>query len=323
MPPSKRNRKKIKLYAVAVGRKPGIYETWDDCKEQTEKFKAAKFKSFDTKTEAQEFVDKYKVQERGSATVDNAQSKEEASARPVKKARREPNHIISIWIHFDGGSRGNPGLGGAGAQVVVVTEKITPHHRPPRQEFQKDALSTPSASKQQIFHVRKYLGSRGVTNNQAEYHGMLAGLDEGLLQMQSFVEKYKHDATTSRNNRDPEVFAAKLKVKGDSNLILQQMKGEYQVHSEKLVPLHKDAGRIVSKMKHLMECIEIDYDHVYRADNAIADGLANEAMDSQKSWTSVVASRNVTTTTSAVRGDMNVASRHKSAYPAVEGGVDV
>jgi hypothetical protein len=33
MPP-KRSRKNNKFYAVAVGRRPGIYESWDECKEQ-------------------------------------------------------------------------------------------------------------------------------------------------------------------------------------------------------------------------------------------------------------------------------------------------
>ena len=35
-----------KLYVVWVGRKPGIYETWEDCKAQVDGYKGAKFKSF-------------------------------------------------------------------------------------------------------------------------------------------------------------------------------------------------------------------------------------------------------------------------------------
>ena len=31
--------KKKKFYAVAVGRKPGIYTTWDECKKQVDKIK--------------------------------------------------------------------------------------------------------------------------------------------------------------------------------------------------------------------------------------------------------------------------------------------
>ena len=37
-----------KFYAVKIGRKPGIYLTWDECKQQVDKFKGAVYKSFNT-----------------------------------------------------------------------------------------------------------------------------------------------------------------------------------------------------------------------------------------------------------------------------------
>ncbi|GAA5859212.1 hypothetical protein JCM1840_003802 [Sporobolomyces johnsonii] len=43
-------------YAVRVGRKPGIYTTWDECNAQVNKFTAAKFKKFPTLAEAVAFV---------------------------------------------------------------------------------------------------------------------------------------------------------------------------------------------------------------------------------------------------------------------------
>lgn len=45
-----------KYYAVKKGRKPGIYNTWDECKAQTSGFPGAIFKSFMTLEEAEEFV---------------------------------------------------------------------------------------------------------------------------------------------------------------------------------------------------------------------------------------------------------------------------
>ncbi|GAA5948488.1 hypothetical protein JCM21900_002726 [Sporobolomyces salmonicolor] len=44
-------------YAVRVGRKPGIYMTWDECNAQVLKFAAAKYKKFPTLAEAQAFVE--------------------------------------------------------------------------------------------------------------------------------------------------------------------------------------------------------------------------------------------------------------------------
>ncbi|MGL5752891.1 MAG: viroplasmin family protein [Paraclostridium sp.] len=45
-----------KYYAVKVGRKPGIYNTWDECKSQVDKFGGAIYKSFKTVEEAQKFA---------------------------------------------------------------------------------------------------------------------------------------------------------------------------------------------------------------------------------------------------------------------------
>jgi ribonuclease HI len=39
---------KQKFYVVWVGRKPGIYNNWDECKAQVNGFSGAKFKSFKT-----------------------------------------------------------------------------------------------------------------------------------------------------------------------------------------------------------------------------------------------------------------------------------
>ncbi|XP_038656265.1 ribonuclease H1 [Scyliorhinus canicula] len=43
-------------YAVRAGRKPGVYATWNECKEQVEKFPSASFKKFATEEDAWSFV---------------------------------------------------------------------------------------------------------------------------------------------------------------------------------------------------------------------------------------------------------------------------
>lgn len=45
----------MKFYAVAKGRKPGIYLTWDECKKQVDGFGGSKFKSFSTQIEAEDY----------------------------------------------------------------------------------------------------------------------------------------------------------------------------------------------------------------------------------------------------------------------------
>ena len=45
-----------KFYAVRKGKKPGIYMSWDMCKQQTAGFSGAEFKSFPTKEAAEEYI---------------------------------------------------------------------------------------------------------------------------------------------------------------------------------------------------------------------------------------------------------------------------
>lgn len=45
-----------KYYAVRIGRVPGIYQTWDECKSQVDKFPGAIYKSFKTIQEAEKFA---------------------------------------------------------------------------------------------------------------------------------------------------------------------------------------------------------------------------------------------------------------------------
>ena len=47
---------KKKFYAVKVGKVPGVYETWDECKDCVEGYPGAKYKSFLTEDEALAFI---------------------------------------------------------------------------------------------------------------------------------------------------------------------------------------------------------------------------------------------------------------------------
>lgn len=47
---------KKKYYAVRIGKVPGIYSTWDQCKEQTEGVSGAQHKAFSTLAEAEQYI---------------------------------------------------------------------------------------------------------------------------------------------------------------------------------------------------------------------------------------------------------------------------
>jgi ribonuclease HI len=88
------------------------------------------------------------------------------------------------------------------------------------------------------------------TNNVAEYSGLIAGLRKAI-----------------------ELDVDDLEVVSDSELMVKQMRGEYRVKNEALRELSVEAGRLARRLGN------VEYRHVKRAHNELADRLVNEALD--------------------------------------------
>jgi len=69
------------FYAVRVGKKPGIYNSWDCCKAVVTGFPNAKFKRFDTKEQAEIFLQE-------ESNSDSLPSKEHHQSQPLPACRR-------------------------------------------------------------------------------------------------------------------------------------------------------------------------------------------------------------------------------------------
>lgn len=84
-------RPKFKVYAVRIGRRPGIYHTWKECQEQTDRYPGARFQSFARMEDAQAFLHGAIVKE-GTPSERNQLGKRERSASPgpLPSAKRVP-----------------------------------------------------------------------------------------------------------------------------------------------------------------------------------------------------------------------------------------
>jgi ribonuclease HI len=89
------------------------------------------------------------------------------------------------------------------------------------------------------------------TNNVAEYCGLVAGLAKAV-----------------------ELEVPEVEVVSDSELLVKQMRGEYKVRNEALLELSLEAARLARRLDR------VEYRHVPRAQNELADRLVNEALDS-------------------------------------------
>jgi ribonuclease HI len=99
-----------------------------------------------------------------------------------------------------------------------------------------------------IFTLGRYVGR--CTNNVAEYTALITGLEEARR-----------------------LGAHKLVIRGDSELIIKQMKGEYRVKHPDMKVLYERAQSLVREFD------EVKITHNLREHNELADKLANLAMD--------------------------------------------
>jgi ribonuclease HI len=91
------------------------------------------------------------------------------------------------------------------------------------------------------------------TNNVAEYRALITAMEEAL-----------------------KLGAKKIVIRGDSELIVKQMTGEYRVKNPDLRVLYNEAQDLLAQF----DAAKIE--HNYRESNALADKLANLAMDKKK-----------------------------------------
>lgn len=139
---------------------------------------------------------------------------------------------MTYTLYFDGKAEPNPGKGSAGAVL-----------------YKDDAI---------ICKVGKYMPN--TTNNQAEYTGLIIGLQECV----------------KRKIKEVDVF-------GDSNLVINQSNKVWAVKNEGL----KDLNAIVMSLKK--EFTNITFTHVYRDKNTVADEITNIVHAQEKDLGSVEA----------------------------------
>ena len=114
---------KKKYYAVKKGKVPGVYETWDDCKDQTHGFPGAVFKSFPTREEAQAFVGMDRQTEKVAAAGTDRQAEKESVLESMDPMVMPVGGVAVAYV--DGSY--NVATGEYGAGVAFFSEQGEEH----------------------------------------------------------------------------------------------------------------------------------------------------------------------------------------------------
>jgi ribonuclease HI len=104
-------------------------------------------------------------------------------------------------------------------------------------------------------HSEYGLAANNSTNNVAEYTALIRSL-EWLL-----TNNYQNES---------------IVIKGDSQLVIQQIKRNFKVKAPNIIPLYRDAMSLISKFKH------IQFELIPREQNKEADRLSNLAYQEQR-----------------------------------------
>lgn len=134
--------------------------------------------------------------------------------------------LFEYKMNFDGCSKGNPGLCGAGAVLYHNDNEIWSN---------------------------SFFVGENATNNRAEYAGLILGLQQA-----------------------DEYGIKSLHVQGDSQLVINQMKGLYQCNSPNLIQLYQRAKELETNFE------KVYYEHILRHLNKRADYLSNVAIMNYK-----------------------------------------
>lgn len=152
--------KKQKYYVVWAGVTPGIYKSWTDCQLQTKGYEGAKFKSFDTREEAEEAFASSPADYLRPAGV-------KPTTPPPADADKLPEAVIPNSLAVDAACSGNPG--------------------------QMEYRGVHVASRQEVFHFGPVYG----TNNIGEFLAIVHGL--ALLKQKGFDMPIYSDSVNAIN----------------------------------------------------------------------------------------------------------------------------
>lgn len=263
--------KKKSFYAVIRGRQPGLYKSWELCEKQIRGYSDNLFKGFVSENEAVDYLNMHGIappavsaRERERSPVRASVTKNHLIASSQGEGLEESihpgkNETYKVDVHeqkesidgavddappvpvepskcvarleFDGASKSNPGPSGFGA---VLFDDST------------DAV---------LAKVIGYVGDKK-TNNQAEYSGLIAGLQEARR-----------------------LGIKRIKVIGDSKLVVNQVLGKWAIRNEGLKPLHKAARELAKSFE------SFEAQQVPREQNTIADAASNEAIEKWRDGT--------------------------------------
>ena len=108
----------------------------------------------------------------------------------------------------------------------------------------------------EFLSVSQYIGEG--TNNYAEYEAIKRTL-------------------TELSKKDKNIDKKHIELYADSELVIRQLKGEYKIKNPNIRPTFLWIQKFIKDMN-----LDINFNHIVREENEVADRLANEGIDNRQ-----------------------------------------
>ena len=143
--------------------------------------------------------------------LQSALAERERQVRPASTSARQLQPAVAVpgadyTVVFDGGSLGNPGKGYGSYEITGPEGSVA---------------------------ARKVQFGNDMTNNQAEFRAVIAGLEDLLERVGSGAG------------------SVSVAVRGDSQLVIRGLTGEWRVKHPGLQPLHRQAADLLRRFKRV------------------------------------------------------------------------
>ena len=182
---------------------------------------------------------------------------------------------MTLIVHTDGGSRGNPGPAAAAFIITDSTGKLI------KQSGSYLGVTTNNQAEYQAVLLALNWISQNIENQFQNSINVLGGASGAPIERPQPVKRMGEDvgwgaAKRQDPNRKMSFETGSITFYLDSELVARQLSGQYKIKSQDLLPLAIKIRNLIPQLS-----VPVRFFSIPRGQNRAADGLVNQVLDSQ------------------------------------------
>ncbi|GIL93006.1 hypothetical protein Vretimale_15444 [Volvox reticuliferus] len=280
-----------KVYAVRVGQRTGIYNSWAEVKPLVHGYPGAQHKSFNSWRDAEDYLaagparpaerkrsrdDGYNYEAHGHDSDDWYAELHERPAQvrrsePVTK--RDPHPVVTCGVLIASGPRVAPPAPAYNSSYRAGGSSGSRSRFDPVVEGPRQAIKSGSVYELEFDGAARGNPGHAGCGAVLRYNGDVVCRLRKYMGSHSTNNEAEYTALIEGLQMARRLGVTRVHAKGDSKLVVQQVTGSWQIHKPHLQDL---CNRVHNETRNLRE---FEIRHIRREFNTEADKLSNDAID--------------------------------------------